>query len=456
MRSNLSSDLNFQENTVLQQIVGVIADAADADWQRDQAVYNSQYISLATGISLDRAVESLGLFRLAARSTRVSVAFKGQEETVIPQSTVVRVANSVQDFITEQEFTITQEDAIRIIFEISTVADNTSYTITINGDNADFTSGSGATKQSIAQGLQSALDDIEQPIDVTVTNDNNVQVDSNNFLTTYSGTAGSNLSIIELWSFGEMFAENAGPIEVSVGTLTNIQTPVAGLDAVNNFLPGQTGRNRETDSELRDRALESASALGETTIPAIESKMLQEVEGVTTVFVIENEEITPDPEGRPPKSFETVVEGGQQQEIARFILEHGKAAGIQTTGNINVLVEDASTNPHRIYFSRPVDDFIWVDVELTVNNDWVTGSETQVEDDIVEHGRNTFGIGDDILWQDFFCAVYQTNNILSATIKIGVTDNATDPKPTMQSQNISVQQDHLGRFDAQRVSVQVV
>ena len=49
----------------------------------------------------------------------------------------------------------------------------------------------------------------------------------------------------------ELVAVNSGPFEAAIGTLTNIVSPVGGLDSFTNEDAARIGANAETDAELK-------------------------------------------------------------------------------------------------------------------------------------------------------------------------------------------------------------
>ena len=201
-------------------------------------------------------------------------------------------------------------------------------------------------------------------------------------------------------------------------------TPIAEWQTITNILAGSLGRLVETDAELRLRRQKSIKLLGAGTVEAIQARVSQDVDGVTSCTVFENVTLQQEPiiiafptpftggdtitvtydtlfnfsvsfttdqattmgllvtqfellpqvasasyggtgnqtltvnlvqcvdltvnsavadvsaqsaaisGGRPPKSFEAVVEGGSDQAVAQEIWLT-KPAGIETYGNVN-------------------------------------------------------------------------------------------------------------------------
>lgn len=123
------------------------------------------------------------------------------------------------------------------------------------------------------------------------------------------------------------------------------------------------GRFKETDEELRQRFKNSSSVLGNATPSAIKSKVLS-VEGVTQVNVIENDTIGVDSAGRPPKSVEIIVQGGDDTDVAQKIYDT-VAAGIETYGNTTIIIDDVNGDEVGVKFSKVVSKYIWVKVDYT-------------------------------------------------------------------------------------------
>jgi len=129
----------------------------------------------------------------------------------------------------------------------------------------------------------------------------------------------------------ECTALNPGAVQANAGTLNIIVTPVSGWSSINNSADADVGRPIETDAALRLRRRTSLQVIGAAAVDAIRARIINDVDGVTDVFVFENEENFPDSDGRPPKSINCVVQDGDANEIAQVIWD-SKAAGIETCG----------------------------------------------------------------------------------------------------------------------------
>ena len=255
---------------------------------------------------------------------------------------------------------------------------------------------------------------------------------------------------------GQMIAVETGPVLALAGTLTNIETPVSGWDGVHNPLDGEIGRPIESDPELRLRRAQSLAVTGAGTVPAIRSRLLQQVPDVTAVSIIENRSDVVDADGRPPHSFEAVVSGGIDQDVADLIWLV-KPAGIETTGEILVDVTDSQGEIQPIRFSRPIQIFIWVRLTLTPGEagSFPGGAEEAAKDAIVEFGE-TLGVGNDVIYQALYGPVFAAvPGIGSLVVEIA---SSTDPEMEpgeFAVANISIGKNEIALFLADRIEVTI-
>ena len=253
----------------------------------------------------------------------------------------------------------------------------------------------------------------------------------------------------------QMIAVEAGTVLALAGTVTNIETPVSGWDSVTNADDGTAGRETETDAELRQRRLESLQVTGAGTVEAIRARLRQQVDDVTAVSIIENRTDTVDSDGRPPHSFEAVVSGGVDQDVADLIWEV-KPAGIETTGELTLTVLDSEGEQQTISFSRPIPLYIWMQVVLDPDNtgDFPDGYEAAVTAAIVDYGDG-LEVGDDVYYQALYGPIYRNVPGLELiTVSIGASVDA-NTEPTYAESNIEVGANEIALFDASRITVTV-
>jgi len=254
---------------------------------------------------------------------------------------------------------------------------------------------------------------------------------------------------------GQMRAIEPGAVLALAGTLTNIVTPVAGWDGVNNATDGSTGRDVETDPDLRQRAALSLQVTGAGTVEAIRARILEQIDDVTAVTIIENRTDTVDFNGRPAHSFETVVAGGADADIGQLLWEI-KPAGIETTGNEFYEATDSTGSPQPIRFSRAVQVFIWVDVVLTPSGEdnLPVNIQAVVADAIIDF-TSSISVGDDVIYQSLFVPIYRDiPGVGMAAVTIGASNNI-ETEPAYASENIIIADNEIARFDQSRITVNV-
>lgn len=185
-----------------------------------------------------------------------------------------------------------------------------------------------------------------------------------------------------------MESEEAGPVRAVAGTLTTIAETVVGFNAVAADPDDATiGALEESDTELRIRRVTELYRRGSTSVSAI-AQDTRQVLDVVTCTVLENDTMSTNGDGLPPKSIEAVVQGGDAQDIRDQILA-SKAAGIQAYGSVSGTATDAEGNVHTIAFSRPTD----VPIDMQVTFQYLTGTypdTTTAEDAAKEAIKESF------------------------------------------------------------------
>jgi hypothetical protein len=204
----------------------------------------------------------------------------------------------------------------------------------------------------------------------------------------------------------DCIAVSAGPVAANAGTLTRIDTPLAGLDSVTNPVAAIVGRDLETDAQLRIRRNGNLQFSRSGPTEAIRSAILALNEDTTRVaiehvIVFENVSLAVDARGLPGKSFEVVVyqAGGsteRDQEIADTILLQAKPAGIQPYGGVAIPVTDSQGFTHTCYFTRPTKVPIYLEIDLTVTSDYPDNGDDALKALIAAWG-NLLGPGVDVV-----------------------------------------------------------
>ena len=163
--------------------------------------------------------------------------------------------------------------------------------------------------------------------------------------------------------------------------------------------------------------------------------------------------------GRPPKSFEAVVEGGTDEAVANQIWLT-KPAGIETFGNVNggagVPITDSQGNTQIIFFSRPSAIYIWIQVALTLypGENFPANGIQDVALAIYNYGSN-LGVGVSVLLQRVLAQIFSVPGIASGAMTMAATTNLTS-SPIYGSSDILIQQTQISLWDLSRINVTVV
>jgi len=200
-----------------------------------------------------------------------------------------------------------------------------------------------------------------------------------------------------------------GPISMLVDTITQIDTPLSGWDTVTNDDNATLGTNDESDSDLRARRRRSVARDAQAIIDAIRSAV-ENIDNVTQAVVLENDTDAEDANGLPAHSFQVVVSGGTNIDVADAIWLK-KPAGIQAFGDITVEVIDSQGISHDISFSRPTPVVIYVEVTLTTFPEYPANGDDLIKQAIVDYANGdlvdnrSFGLADNVIYTRLYTPI---------------------------------------------------
>lgn len=416
LRATLGQNINLLPQSVLSLFVGTFADREGAIWEMAEAVYNALDPDSAEGVSLDKVAAISGIIRLSAKASRiVDVHLFGDVGTSIPSGTAFTVIGSPDSrFLTTSGVTLVAgQDEIQTI-DFSTVPITGSFKLQFREIDTDT-----ITPANNAADIQSMLRANPYLSEVTVTGDFTA-----GFVVSFIGADGKidqpllvvvddslmdvapaavTILIVETTpgipqGLVDVEASETGPIFAPLYSLTEIETPVTGLDSVLNTNSEIIGRNIETDGELRLRRVASLQRAGSSTVEAIRARLL-EVQEVSEVIIFENVTDFVDVNLLDPHSFKTFVQGGDEQEVADAIWLN-KPAGIKTMGDITKTVVDSQGVNQIIKFSRPVEVEIFINIEVTRDTSptslWPSNGADLVRAALASY-INSLTIGDDVI-----------------------------------------------------------
>lgn len=233
---------------------------------------------------------------------------------------------------------------------------------------------------------------------------------------------------------------------VATNTITKIIDPISGIESVTNPEPTSGGRDAETDEEFRYRIKATIQSLGRATLDAIVARV-KSVEGVKSVKIEENDTMNDytSEGGLPPKSFRVFVWGGDDQAIAQAIFD-AKPAGIQPYGSVAATAYDIDGNPHTVYFERPTEVPIYIDVQVTTDGTEVMEQEIK---DAIKAYFDTLELGDDVIYNKVVAAVIRVPGVADATVKIDKTS------PPAGTSNIAIADNEIAVIDDDKITVTI-
>jgi uncharacterized phage protein gp47/JayE len=440
--TTFGANINTEDDAVLGQLIDVISGEFVSLWELAEAIYNGFVPSSAEGAQLDDVCEIVGVSRQPATSSRVYVTLTGDIGTVIPGGTVFSKSADNAQFAsdTAAEIDITGLNGA-ITSQVASAVGN--YNTTINGNTVTYVSAT-TDPAVIAAGIADAINnDPVSNLVVSATHnvsDDTVTIRTLDIRTTASFTVSANQQFNQGLVPTLTLSVEQAPISAPLTTIDTIDTPVPGLNEVINEEVAVLGRLVETDTELRIRRAESLRLAGAATPDAIRAAV-GNVSGVSSVQVVENQTDVVDGDGRPPKSFEVIVEGGVDEDIAQVIWDN-KPAGIATYGTTGpIQAFDSEGQAQDIFFSRPTSVDIEVEVDYSLYSEETPpiGIETAIAEAVLEYG-NSLEIGVDVIPQRFYGSIYASaNGIGEIEVRARIAPNpfSTDTIPIAGSERSS-------------------
>jgi uncharacterized phage protein gp47/JayE len=421
-------------------------------WEKYEGLWAIGDSDTASGIYLDRLAAMVNVQRKSAVPTTVYVALWGDEGTPVLAGHLTKLTTREQ-FALQESITINRAKLLGFLFKISEV-DTETYSFNLSGTLISYTATEDDTEETIQAGL---FDQIEAVLPGEYVGVNSgadgMEIHSAVGIVPFSLSCDDpKIEISQLGALGIYKAVVPGSTFAAIGALDRIVSNVSGLDHVINYATGITGRAKESDTELRiEKNNRQRQASGNEN--AIENE-IKKVAGVRYCRVYSNRTMTVKND-RPPKSFEAVIMGGIDQDIAEAIFAKAPA-GIQAYGNTIIEVIDAEGFPWSIGFSRPENQYIWIKISYSKNPEEsfpINGVEL-MKDNIDTWGADNQDVGIDFIFQKLTRPIYDVPGIGFADIKVAVTDDTTPPADNAYTAtNITINERQIALVDKTRITV---
>lgn len=431
-------------------LINQLALAISSQWELAQEVFVSRDPAQAEGMALDWAADLTGVTRKGAVACQVpAVLYTDTALAEIPAGSSAMRSRGNLEFILDGVVSIDRAACSELMVVDDGSSRNKSYTF--NFTFGAVTLNNTSTTKSNLEALRDLLQDISGiRTELTATG-----------LRIYTGTSlqvgltGNVPTDFEVWAgeLGQFTAVEEGSQTCDIGELDSIPDAVTGWVAVYNYEAGLPGSDAETDEELRLRRAQSAKSIHiKGTDDAVAAHLRNDVAGVVTAEVRSNRSMTEDAEGRPPKSFEALVVGGRDRDVAQNIYEN-QAGGIQSYGNTSVIVTDSNGDEQVISFSRPEPLYLWLDIAYTPYMEEAAPTDTEIKAALMEWARKEYTIGKDVIPDRVKGGLYEnTSGIGPSVVKVAVTVNP-DGTPSYTDSVQSVGYRRYAILDESRITL---
>lgn len=162
------------------------------------------------------------------------------------------------------------------------------------------------------------------------------------------------------------------------------------------------------------------------------------------VIIYENDTDVVDDKGLPPHSFLVIADGGSPVEIARAIWQN-RPTGITSIGNTSVDIVDSFGYTRTINFSRPVEVPVYIQIQLTTNNNFPADGEQKIKQALIEY-VNQQKIQSGIVYSRLYTPINSVPGHQVDSLLIG-----TDPD-NLSTQNISLAFDEIAKTSDVRIT----
>lgn len=214
------------------------------------------------------------------------------------------------------------------------------------------------------------------------------------------------------YTYAKFICDEYGENSPNTNSTLNILTPILGLDdVVIDFenIDITIGKSTETDEELRVRREYSVEQTSMNTSGSINAN-LYSLDGVKHVRYFENDTETTDENGLPMKSFEFVVDGGSENEIADIIY-YNKPIGTRSYGETNVIKRDEYDNTYNISFTKVKEVNIGMNIILNTKGPQSQNWKNEVAQSIKDTFDKVQDIGTDVKAYNYYVAITKFNEV---------------------------------------------
>lgn len=371
--------------------------------------------------------------------------------TTISKGSEVSIENTGSAFASVDTIVITNEKCQSIRLQVNPNRKQL-FKINVNNHTITYESSEGQASEEISIQLTNRLNEADINVKAKLV-DEDILITSKEVAESFICFVSEGITIISCTNNALFKAKNKGSVIAPSHAVNTIRTPISGWISVSNINAAITGKNLESDSRLKARRKLSLKMSGSGTVEAIRARLLS-LKGVTKAVVTQNDTDKEDSEGRPPSSFEALVVGAEDSDIAKVIWL-AKPGGIQPWGNRTLIVQDSNGDKQVVKFSRPIKKYVYARIELKTADRFTRDSADLIKQAVVNQ-INSKDINEGLIYQSLFASVYSTTaKIMNADIKIGVT-TLEDQVPELKTADIEVKIAEILTTDSSKIIVEAV
>ena len=439
----IGQKVSRKPNSVFGIIVGLMANESDIFWElAERDYYDRSPVSASDG-SIDNTLAYTSIVRREAESTYMYLVCYGANGMILPVNCQVR-GDTGEKYDIDGMSLITLEKCVSCTLGIKEVVVGREYVIILDDDlHVSYVAEDGDTvPRVLAQLMLQVKGDWSAKI-----------ADGNLVLDFYERRYGGKVTPSELFTVVQVgtpikfIAQETGSFVPSIGSVKTINTPYDGWYSVSNESDAYAGCDTETATEVRQRYSAAVFNQSVSMKESIKAALL-ELQDVQSVVVIENRQDVVDANGLKPHSFEVTINGGDNTEIAQTILKRGPL-GIDTNGNVEMIVEDQEGTEEKIYFRRPtkVPAYVRITVYEYLEEN-LPGDMVDIIKDIVATEGNKLEMGKDVIAQRFLGPIYKQ----VAGIGYMLIEVSRDGKE-YTDKSVPMERTEVATFDVDRISV---
>lgn len=403
-------------------LVAMLAKALSSLQELGQEIYDAHNPVTARGLSLDYILSIVGMQRRAATPCRGPVVcYTDQDSITIPAGSSVMRQRGALRFTLDQELTISGETGLNSV-TFAPDSDPTQGPYLFIFDFGTY-SPTGSTSAAILASLRAMLDASASFGGTTTMVGTSLRIDRP---TAFDVQAFPDVAkVAGRGVAGTFTAVSTGYQTADVGEVRYVVSSIDGWTGCDNLEALTPGADYESDTDALTRFYAHVdSTKGNSTDEAIAAQVRDNVPGVTFARVKSNRLLTTDEDGRPGKSFETLVVGGEDLDVAQAIYK-SQAAGIQSYGNTSVTFLDANGDEQLIQFSRPVPKYLWIKVTGSLYSEEDFPGVDALKQAILDWSTGEYTMGKDVIQSRIAVPVGQVPGVGNVTIQAALSDSPT-------------------------------